>query len=125
LELQPLVKQAALFLNVTAKEMASLHVGNHFEVSIEFFKNLKRSIVDVYTKSNEQFDILFQATSDFKKAQIDQLISQGIANLYIKSADRLKFVSDVTAALVTLVPMNDVSADDLVKVQEITINHLQ
>lgn len=125
LEIQPLIKQAAGFLGVTAKDMASLSVGSHFEISIEFFKNLKRSVVDVYSLSDKNYSLLFPAYQDFAPNEISQLISQGTSKLYVKSGDRLKFVSNVTAELVTHIPLNEVSDDDIVKVQEISINLLQ
>ena len=121
LEIQPLIKQCAQFLGVTAKDMANLSVGSFFPIGIDFFKGINESNVNVYSKNGDDHELIFNKEQKFGPTDISSLITTGHAELFVKSGERLKFVSDVTAELVSQIPLAEVNDDDFVKVQEISM----
>lgn len=124
LEFKPLIQQSARFLGVTAKDMAALQVPDYFEVPLEFFRYLKRSVVDVYFREGREYHLKFEANADFSQDIIKNL-SANTANLYVTKNDRLRFVANITSELVTLIPNQEMNADDAMKVQQMGMSLLQ
>jgi response regulator RpfG family c-di-GMP phosphodiesterase len=121
LDIKPLVQLSAKALGVTAQDMAKLQVPEHFAIPINYFSALKRTVTDVYEQNLDnpnQYDLKLKELEDFDSEIIKSYITNGVAQLFVKKNDRLKFVTNVTQELVALIKMDDLDDNEQVQAAE-------
>lgn len=122
LDIQPLMKASAKCLGVTPQDMAQLAVPEYFEVDVEYFAFLLRSVTDVYMKTQDSnFELFLESLKDYPKELITK-ISEQHPKLYVKKNERLKFVTNVTRELAAQIPEFYLNKDEQLSANEMSIN---
>lgn len=117
LQIKILIQGAAKALGITAKDMGSKVVPNHYPIPIHFFKLIKRSVCPVYEKDTSaagSFKILFPKLKEFQSIEIENLVKAGVKFLYVDKLDRLEFVNFVTSEFMAVLKDSDLSLDEQV-----------
>ena len=134
LDIKELIQNCAKSLNVTAKDMAELEVPEYFPIPLQFFHCLKYSVVNVYChkfitnaegEELETYDLIYAPFSDFDSAEISKLASEGQYNLFVKKEDRLKFVTNLTQELISVIEMKELNSNEQISAMEMNQNLLQ
>lgn len=112
LEFKLLIKSAAKALNITAKDMSEKVVPDFFPIPIAYFMVIKRSICPVYKQENESYKELTKENLDFTPELMSELVKYGVKYLYVNKLERLNFVSNVTAELLSLLSAEEVSPSE-------------
>jgi hypothetical protein len=113
--LKDLIQNSAKALNITAKDMSTKVVPEHFPIPITYFKVIKRSICNVYSQNLDnpkQYDLRINKLTEFTEADIQPMIQEGVTHLYVNKLDRLEFVNNVTSELITLLEGTDLSPSE-------------
>lgn len=122
LDIQPLMKASAKYLNVTAQDMAQLAMPEYFEIDVTYFFFLLRSVTDVYLKNESgEFELFLEALKDYPKEAINNIATKH-SKLYVKKNERLKFVTNLTQELATQIPEDNLNKDEQLSVNEMSIN---
>jgi HD-GYP domain-containing protein (c-di-GMP phosphodiesterase class II) len=121
LQLKPLIQNAARALNITAQEMSRKIVPDYFPIPVTYFNVLRRSVCPVYSQDiddESKYNLRIQKLQVFEQELIDDMIREGVDNLYVDKMDRLEFVSNVTAELITELSQGDLSAEEAISAHE-------
>jgi len=127
LELKQIIRQAATLLKITAKEMSEKTVPEFFPIPITFFREIPRSICPVYARDiddENKFDILIPKMTNIDANMVKEIIESGITHLYVDKMDRLDFVSNVTAELITKLASEEMNEDEHIQAAEQSIELL-
>jgi HD-GYP domain-containing protein (c-di-GMP phosphodiesterase class II) len=115
LQLKILIQSAAKALNITAKDMSSKVVPDHFPIPIQYFKVIKRSVCHVYAEDIDtagKYNVRINKNEDFDESIINLMIQEGITHLFVNKMDRLEFVNNVTSELMSMLDGGDISVDE-------------
>jgi HD-GYP domain-containing protein (c-di-GMP phosphodiesterase class II) len=115
LDLKSLIKTAANLLSITAKDMSERPVADFYPIALLYFNVIHRSVVNVYLKQqdeSEKYLLRFEKNKDFESNVISELTRQGVTHLYVDKLDRLEFVSNVSAELISQLEITDLSDDE-------------
>ncbi len=97
--IQALLKRSASILNVTAKQMAEMNVGQYYPISLAPLESLTKVPCTMYTLTDENYKVLARASdkfeSSYKKAR-----EAGVEKVFVKSSDRLVIVNNVSLKLI-------------------------
>jgi HD-GYP domain-containing protein (c-di-GMP phosphodiesterase class II) len=121
LDIKPLMQTAGKLLDVTAQDMAKLQVPDFFEIPINYFLSLKRSVTDVYEENIDNQGTYLKKLNEFQEFDQDLIktyIQEGVGSLYVKKQDRLYFVTNVTQELVSKIEMTELNDDEQVSAAE-------
>lgn len=121
LELKILVKSCAQALGITAKDMSNKVVPNYFPVPIRYFREIKRPVCPVYAQDRgnpKKYFLQLEKLKDYDPSLIDQLVEEGVENLFINKMDRLDFVNNVTSELMARLKDEELSDDEQVSAGE-------
>lgn len=122
LEVKPLVQTAAKALGVTAQDMATLAVPDYFSIPAEFFYFLHGPIADVYyQESPEIFIKKFDAGEILNQSELQAFLGNHIDELFVKKADRLKFVSYISQELAGKMDLSSLAESDRLRAVEISM----
>lgn len=100
-DIKTLIQCCASYLKITAIDMAKLEVPKFYPIgskNLDFVKNLPCT---VFKKTENDYKEIFNESIDSKK--LHSLIESKIDLLYIKSNQRLKFVSMITQEYLDLI----------------------
>lgn len=128
LDLKSILKSSGNLMNVTAQDMVKLEVPDYFSIPINYFSHLETSAVDVYEENlNLPNDYLLkiQAKERFDSKIIKSYIASGVAELFVKKLDRLKFVNGVTEEALSRLNPKDLEEDDRIIQIETSQNDLR
>ena len=115
LQLKILIQSAARALNITAKDMSSKIVPEHFPIPITYFKVIKRSVCPVYSQDiddAQKYQLRIDKMKEIDEKDINRMIEEGVDFLYVNKLDRLDFVNNVTSELITLLESGSLSPDE-------------
>lgn len=121
LDIKPLMQNVAKAIGVTAQDMATMQVPEHFPIPINYFSALKRTITDVYEEDIDKpgaFKKKLNANEEFDAEIIKKYIQEGVANLYVMKNDRLTFVTNVTQELVAKIELEDLNDNEQIAAAE-------
>lgn len=115
LDLKSILKFSGLLLNVTAQDMVKLIVPDYFSIPINYFSHLEKSAVDIFEQNlndENDFNLKIRANDKFDSKIIKSYIASGVAELFVKKLDRLRFVNGVTEGALSLLSLKDLEEDD-------------
>lgn len=121
LQLKTMIQGAARALGITAQAMMTKEVPDYFPIPLVFFESLRRSVCQVYVKDGNTYSVRFERLKDFTPAEIKKLEADGVKTLYVNKMDRLEFVNNVTAELMTTLKDEEISADEQVTAADSTM----
>jgi HD-GYP domain-containing protein (c-di-GMP phosphodiesterase class II) len=124
LQLKVLIQTVAKALKITAKEMSEKPVPDFFPISIEYFKQLKRSTCTVYEDVDGQFPMKFEKLKDFEPGSLDKLITAGVKKLYVNKLDRLEFVNNVSSEIMSTLEHAELTVDENISAADKSIELL-
>ena len=97
--IQSLLKKSASILNVTAKKMAELQMGDYYPISMSPIEGLQKAPCNLYYELSNQKNILARTDDDICES-LKTVKSLGIDQLFVKSSDRLVIVNNVSLKLI-------------------------
>lgn len=97
--IQSLLKKSASILNVTAKQMAELQMGDYYPISMTPIEGLSKAPCNLYYEVNSQKKMLAR-TDDAIEDSLKNIKSLGVEQVYVKSSDRLVIVNNVSIRLI-------------------------
>lgn len=97
--IQSLLKKSASILNVTAKQMAELQMGDYYPISMTTVEGLSKAPCNLYYDVTGQKKILAR-TDDPMEEDIKRIKSLGVDQVYVKSSDRLVIVNNASIRLI-------------------------
>jgi response regulator RpfG family c-di-GMP phosphodiesterase len=97
--IQSLLKKSASILNVTAKKMAELQMGDYYPISIAPIEGLSKAPCNLYYDVGAQKKILAR-TDDAIEESLKNIKSQGVEKIFVKSSDRLVIVNNVSIKII-------------------------
>lgn len=97
--IQSLLKKSASILNVTAKQMAELQMGDYYPISMTPIQGLSKAPCNLYYEVNSQKKMLAR-TDDAIEESLKNIKSLGVEQVYVKSSDRLVIVNNVSIKLI-------------------------
>lgn len=115
LEIKILIQSAAKALNITAKDMTAKVVPDFFPISTSYFKILKHALFPIYTQNSldkTKHDLLYKKNSPIDEADINKLLNNEVAFLYVNKLERLEFVNYITSELMSQLDRKDLSPDE-------------
>lgn len=115
LDLKLMIKTAAVALNITAKDMSSKSVPDFFPIPLSYFNSIKRSVCPIYAQNVEDpqnYHLQIEKLKDFDPDMVHTLTQAAVKFLYVDKMDRLSFVSNLTAELISELKMDDLSEDE-------------
>lgn len=115
LEIKILIQSAAKALNITAKDMTAKIVPDFFPIPTSYFKILKHTTYPIYTQNavdNTKYDLLYKKNSLIDEADINKLLNNEVAALYVNKLERLEFVNYITSEFMAQLDRKDLSADE-------------
>lgn len=123
LDIKDLVVNVAKALGVTAQDMAKVVVPDMFPIPINYFLALKRSVTEIFEEdvangNQGQFLKTLDEYQEFDANLITKYIQEGVANLYVKKNDRLKFVTNVTQELMTKIDTEELNDNEQIAASE-------
>jgi HD-GYP domain-containing protein (c-di-GMP phosphodiesterase class II) len=127
LDLKDLIKTAASALKITAKEMSEKVVPDYFSIPISFLKNIIRPVCPVFIKDPKNTDgykLEFNKLEDIDQNTVDELIKNKVVEIFVNKMERLAFVSNITAELMSHLEANELSEDELISAVDKSIELL-
>lgn len=126
LDLKLLIKTAASALNITAKDMSGKAVPDFFPIPLVYFESIKRSVCPVYSQNTDakSYQLKIESLKDFESDFISTQKKMGVDFLYVDKMDRLAFVSNVTSELISSLQIEDLSEDENVSAQDMSLDLL-
>lgn len=97
--IQSLLKKSASILNVTAKQMAELQMGDYYPISMTTVEGLVKAPCNLYYDVTGQKKIIVR-TEDPMEAEIKKIKSLGVDQVFVKSSDRLVIVNNASIRLI-------------------------
>jgi CheY-like chemotaxis protein len=101
--LQTLLRSVASELGITAKKMLEVEVPKYFPVSVSYLKYLEKTPCELYLQvkvSKDQYEYVLCSKKDsLVSSFVTKLHSEGVANLFVKSSDRLNMVNGISVFL--------------------------
>jgi response regulator RpfG family c-di-GMP phosphodiesterase len=119
IKLQDIVRACADALNVTALMMAKLKVDDYFPIPINYFTHIQDSIVDVFEKYGEHYNVMIPQFTAFNIAEIEKAKLNGQTQWYVKKENRLKMVNYITSSLISNIDFHTLEEDDQMGAQEV------
>jgi len=127
LQLKPMIKACASALGITAKEMSAKDVPDFFPIPINFFKELKTVICDIYSQNpNNPNDLrlAFEENSPINFEIITKLITLEIEYLFVEKKHRLTFVNNLSSEYLSLIEHTQLSLDERLTATEKSVELL-
>ncbi|MCB9062049.1 MAG: hypothetical protein H6622_11055 [Halobacteriovoraceae bacterium] len=121
-EVKPLIKTAATILGVSAQTMVQQIVPDFYPISINYFTCLEKSFCKIFEKVGDDYNILFDIGMLIKHEDVKNRIDLGIENFYVSKDYRLKFVSEVTSAIVEQLGNKNLDTGLRIRSNEATVN---
>lgn len=95
------VKSCAKILGITAKDMAAKEVPDYFPIPVSMLRNFEKAPCDIFIKVGKTGPYEFSQTLSSGEAlkpnvKLDAYCEDGVLNLYIPSAMRLKIVNEAS-----------------------------
>lgn len=134
LDIKELIQNSAKSLNVTAKDMAQMEVPEYFPIPLQFFHCIKYSVVPVFChkfitnaegEDVETYEPLFDPFQEWPTSEISKHAAEGQYNFYVKKEDRLKFVTNLTQELVSVIEMKELNSNEQISAMEMSQSLLQ
>lgn len=97
--IQSLLKKSATILNVTAKQMAELQMGDYYPISMTPIEGLVKAPCNLYYEVNSQKKVLAR-TDDPIVESLKSVKSTGVDQIFVRSSDRLVMVNNVSIKLI-------------------------
>ena len=97
--IQSLLKKSATILNVTAKKMAELQMGDYYAISMASIEGLSKAPCNLYYEVNSQKKMLAR-TNDAIEESLKNIKTSGVDQLFVRSSDRLVIVNNVSIRLI-------------------------
>lgn len=98
-DIRALLKKSASILNVTAKQMAELQVGEYYGIKLNSVENLINVPCTMYRQNGNEFKILAFNEDKFESG-LKTARELSIEKIFVKSRDRLVIVNAVTSVIV-------------------------
>lgn len=112
LDIKPVIQASAKFLNITAQDMAKLKVSEYFPIPMIYFNSIKLTPVEVFESLDDIYNTCFSIGANIDPNIIKTKISEGMNSLYVKSEDRLKFVTRLTEEISSNLDLKELSSRD-------------
>lgn len=93
-DIKTLIQCCASYLKITAQDMAKLKVPEFYPIGSKNLNFIKSLPCTVFKKDETEYNEIFKEKIDLEKLQ--QLTESKIDKLYIKSNQRLQFISMIT-----------------------------
>lgn len=97
--IQSLLKKSASILNVTAKQMAEMQMGDYYPISMTPIEGLTKAPCNLYYEVSSQKKMLARKDDEIE-AGLKNIKSLGVDQVYVKSSDRLVIVNNVSIRLI-------------------------
>lgn len=108
-----MLKNAAELLNITAREMARLDVGDYFPIDIKLLPSKLVLVCPLYKMTNDgKFERILDKESQLHSEVLFMLNYSGQEFVYVKSTDRLKFVNSLTMYITEMIASDRLSLED-------------
>ncbi len=108
-----LLKNAAELLNITAKEMARLDVGEYFPIDIKLLPEKLVLVSPIYKLNPDgSFEKVLDKESQLHSEVLFMLNYSGQEFIYVKSTDRLKFVNSLTIYITEMIASDRLTLED-------------
>lgn len=125
-DIRNIVRNAAKFLEITAKDMSELTVPDYFPVPVTLFKNMSKAGCNVYyqvKKSPEETDYvkIFNAGSKID-LDVEKYINQGVSKFYVPALERLNFINQASDTIVERLNSSETTNDEKI---ELTIEGME
>lgn len=115
-EVKPVIKNAAKILGIDSEMMVKQIVPEYFPLPIGNFVGMGSTDYTIYLREdNNSYLPLFHAGGNVVDAKLNQLMSNGIDQLYVQKQERLKVVSSVTQKMVETLTDKDLPIDERMK----------
>jgi response regulator RpfG family c-di-GMP phosphodiesterase len=127
LDLKLMIKTAAVALNITAKEMSSKTVPDFFPIPLIYFNSIKRSVCPIYAQNvddPQKYHLQIDKLMEFDEEMLFNLTQEKVMFLYVDKMDRLNFVSNVTAELISELKVDDLSEDENISAVDMSMELL-
>jgi len=98
-DIRALLKKSAAILNVTAKQMAELQVGEYYGIKLNSVENLVVVPCTMYRQNGSEFKILAFNEDKFETG-LKTARELSIEKIFVRSRDRLVIVNAVTSVIV-------------------------
>ncbi len=121
LDLKNVIRNSAKAFNITAQEMVNKVVPDYFPIPIQYFTHLKRSVCDVYATDfddSSKYVKRINKLEAYTPETITNMIAEGVDALYVDKLDRLDFVNNVTAELITMMENGELDENEQVSANE-------
>ncbi len=101
-DLKLIIQTAAKLLKVTPKKMIEQMVPDFFPIKTSFCLTVKKSPCEIFTlKGEDTYELNFSLNENIKAGTIQKLMDSGVDTIYVRCADRLKFVNHVNTSLLS------------------------
>lgn len=118
LQMKTMIQASAKALGITAQSMMTKDVPEFFPIPLSFFGMLQRPVCHVYGQDKK---LLFEKLKPISPEEIKRLETAGVTNLFVSKLDRLDFVNNVTAELMSLLKEEDLSVDEQLTAADSTL----
>ena len=103
-DIKGLLQAMARILEITAKDMAAREVPKFYPIPIKLFNSLEQSVCDIYYRTKTA-DFEYEYYKIIEKGapiagSLSKYLEQGVEELFIDSAQRLKFINKASAVVV-------------------------
>ncbi|MBF0205946.1 MAG: hypothetical protein HQK53_03570 [Oligoflexia bacterium] len=120
--IRDLVRSVAKILEISSQYMVSLPMPDFFPIPIKLFSHFKNSDSDIFYRvvkgnfENEYIRIIEKNSTLGEK--INNYSAEGVTHLYIPSAERLKFINQISGIIVSQLENGDLSNSDRMELTE-------
>lgn len=115
LDFKAVIKHAAVALKITAQDMSKKVVPDYFPIPITYFHAIKRSVCPVFAQDFDNphnYQAVIEKMKDIAPPEINSMIEKGVMYLYVNKLERLDFVSNVTAELISTLKNEELEEDE-------------
>lgn len=125
IDIKALVQAGAKALGVTAQDMAQLSVPEYFGIPIQNFHHISEPICDVFREEDNKYEVHIAQGQTVSKPDLKSYIAEGNLTLFVKRADRLKFVSNISQEIAANINLTELNEDEKVGALELSQQLLQ
>lgn len=101
LNIKPVIQNAAKLLGVTAQDMANMVVPDFFPIDLECFSEVRSPACEIFIEKGDGYEPLLAPDEPVDKESLERLQKAGHECVYVKKADRLRMVTNITQEIVS------------------------
>ena len=103
--IQDILKTSAKILEITAKQMASLDVGEYYPINTSTLLAFSKSPCQIYNLSNADYVAIIEANKPVGNV-LNEMNENGVQQVFVKSKDRLNITNKISLTLIDKITEN-------------------